>query len=238
MKYTAIDFETANSSPLSACSIGVVVFQDGIPIRESIHYIQPPKEFGKFNWYNIRIHGIKPAMVANEPTFDVVWKEIRADIADTLVVCHNAMFDTSVLYKLLTYYHQPIPNFMYVCTVKISQKVWPDMENHKLDTVSQELGIALDHHEALSDARACGIILAQAMTELGCCNIDELAERIGMRIGRITAMEQVSCSTAEEICRKMEAEKRKESSRRQYYAYRAKEAARKVTGKTGQRPNQ
>lgn len=234
MRYTAIDFETANSSPLSACSIGVVVFEDGEPIRESIHLIRPPKEFGKFNWYNIRIHGIKPAMVADEPTFDEVWREIQPDIADTLIVCHNAMFDTSVLCKLLNYYQLPLPSFQYVCTVKISQKIWPDMENHKLDTVSEELQIALDHHEALSDARACGLILARAMEQLHCENIDELAEEIGMRIGQISASEHVSCSTAEEIRQKIESQKKKEIRRLRYYKYHAKSAAQKAQKKSNQ----
>lgn len=232
MRYTAIDFETANSSPLSACSIGVVVFEDGVPIRESIHLIHPPEEFGKFNWYNVRIHGIKSAMVADQPTFAEVWNEIQSDIADTLIVCHNAMFDTAVLCKLLTYYQIPLPDFLYVCTVKISQKVWPDMENHKLDTVSEALQIELDHHEALSDARACGFILARAMQQLRCMEIDELADAIGMRIGKISDSEHISCSTAEEIQQKIESQKRKEIRRLRYYKYHAKAAAQKVEQKS------
>lgn len=234
MRYTAIDFETANSSPLSACSIGVVVFEDGVSIRESIHLIRPPKEFGKFNWYNMRIHGIKPAMVADQPTFDQVWEEIQEDIADTLIVCHNAMFDTSVLCKLLNYYQLPMPHFLYVCTVKISQKVWPEMENHKLDTVSEELQIALDHHEALSDARACGLILARAMKQLHCRSIEELADEIGMRIGQVSASGHVSCSTAEEIRQKIESQKKKETRRLRYYKYHAKATAQKAQHKSNQ----
>lgn len=225
MKYVAIDFETANSSPLSACSIGTVVFEDGTPVRERVTLIRPPKEFGKFNWYNIRIHGIKPAMVTHAPHFDAVWQELKDDIEGSLIVCHNAMFDTSVLCKLLEYYEIPIPDFTYVCTVKISQKIWPDMENHKLDTVSEQLNIGLDHHEALSDARACGLILARAMQELSCQTIEELAEQIGMRIGSVSRQHRISCSTAEEIRRKIESQKKKESSRRRYYAHcRAKSA--------------
>ena len=63
MKFTAIDFETANASMLSACSIGVVEFEDNVPVKETITLIRPPEEYGKFNWYNVRIHGIKKNMV-------------------------------------------------------------------------------------------------------------------------------------------------------------------------------
>ena len=225
MKYVAIDFETANSSPLSACSIGVAVFEDNRLTREHVHLIRPPKEFGKFHWYNIRIHGIKPAMVAHEPTFDQLWPDLRRDIEGSLIVCHNAMFDTSVLRKLLEYYQIPIPPFTYVCTVKISQKIWPEMENHKLDTVSEQLHIRLDHHEALSDARACGMILAHALNELHCNTVEDLAERIGMRIGQVNETGCVSCSTAEEIRRKIESQRKKEISRKRYYACRRAQKA-------------
>ena len=67
MKFTAIDFETANASMLSACSIGVVEFEDNVPVRETITLIRPPEECGKFNWYNVRIHGIKASMVKDAP---------------------------------------------------------------------------------------------------------------------------------------------------------------------------
>ena len=53
MKFTAIDFETANASMLSACSIGVVEFEDNVPVKETITLIRPPEEYGKFNWYNV-----------------------------------------------------------------------------------------------------------------------------------------------------------------------------------------
>lgn len=218
MRFTAIDFETANSSPLSACSIGVVVFEDGVPIKEWVTFIRPPEEYSKFNWYNIKIHGIKPYRVEDAPTFDQVWELLREDVAGQLIVCHNAMFDTAVLRKLLEYYHIDVPEFTYVCTVKISQKLWPNMENHKLDTVSEALGIELDHHRALSDSRACGYILARAMEQLCVTDIDELADMIGMRVGRVSGGEHTSCSTAEEIRQKIETEKKKELKRQRYFA--------------------
>ena len=96
MKFTAIDFETANASMLSACSIGVVEFEDNVPVKETITLIRPPEEYGKFNWYNVRIHGIKKNMVKDAPTFDQVWERIHSSIENQLIVCHNAAFDTAV----------------------------------------------------------------------------------------------------------------------------------------------
>lgn len=201
MRFVSIDFETANASPLSACSIGVVVFEDGVPVKSLVSLIQPPEEFGKFNWYNVKIHGIKQSMVQDAPTFDQVWERIREDVAGGIVVCHNAVFDTSVLRRLLEYYRIKVPEFRYICTVKVSQKLWPELENHKLDTVSEALGIRLNHHEALSDSMACGLILAKAIEEKQCDSVEALAEEIGMRLGSVSKKKIVSCSTAEEVRR-------------------------------------
>ena len=219
MKFTAIDFETANASMLSACSIGVVEFEDGIPVRETYTLIRPPEECGKFNWYNVRIHGIKASMVKNAPTFDQVWEQIHTSIEGQLIVCHNATFDTTVLCRLLEYYGYPKPTFDYVCTVKISQLLWPEMENHKLDTVCNDLNIVLNHHEALSDARGCGFILAEALKNTSATHIDDLLCALNMRIGRVTPKEHQTCSTAEEVRRKILSDKRKQENRRKYFAH-------------------
>lgn len=220
MRYTAIDFETANSSMLSACSIGIVVFEDGVPLRETITLIRPPEQFGKFNWYNVRIHGIKASMVQDAPTFDQLWEEIHGDIEGQLIVCHNAAFDTVVLCRLLEYYGIDIPTFQYVCTVKVSQLLWPEMENHKLNTVCSGLGISLNHHEALSDARACGLIFAAALKSQHCTELPDLLNALNMRAGCVSLSNRQSCSTSEEVRRKIISDKKKQESRRKYFAHR------------------
>ena len=104
-----------------------------------------------------------------------------------------------MLCACLAHYHLPVPECRYVCTVKVAQRVWPQLQNHKLDTVSQALGIELNHHEAGSDARAAGLILQAALRETASADADELAEKIGMRLGRISCMGTVPCSIAKEF---------------------------------------
>ena len=79
--------------------------------------------------------------VENEPNFAEIWQEVKQDIENKTIVCHNAAFDTAVLRKCLEFYNISFPDFNYICTVKVSQKLWPDLENHKLDTVSSFLFI-------------------------------------------------------------------------------------------------
>ena len=56
--FTAIDFETANRYPTSACSIGIVVVQDGEITEEFSHLIKPEPYY--FNKKFIEIHGLLP----------------------------------------------------------------------------------------------------------------------------------------------------------------------------------
>ena len=171
MRYFALDFETGNASPLSACALGVSIFEDGRLVGERVSLLKPPACAGKFHWGSV-------------------------------LVAHNAMFDTGVLCACLAHYGLPMPECRYVCTVKVSQRVWPDLANHKLDTVSDYLGITLDHHEAGSDARAAGLILQAALRETGAADADVLADTIGMRMGRISSMGKTPCSIAKNTIEK------------------------------------
>ncbi len=200
MRYLALDFETGNASRLSACALGVSIFEDNTLVAEQTTLIKPPAQVGKFHWGNVRVNHIKESMVVDAPTFDEVWQGAIAELAEgSVLVCHNAMFDTAVLCACLAHYHLPVPECRYVCTVKVAQRVWPQLQNHKLDTVSQTLGIELNHHEAGSDARAAGLILQAALRETASADADELAQKIGMRLGRISCMGTVPCSIAKEF---------------------------------------
>lgn len=200
MRYVALDFETGNASRLSACALGVSIFEDSTLVAEQTTLIKPPAQVGKFHWGNVRVNHIKESMVVDAPAFDAVWQNGIAELAEgSVLVCHNAMFDTAVLCACLAHYHLRVPECRYICTVKVAQRVWPQLQNHKLDTVSQALGIALNHHEAGSDARAAGLILQAALRETASADADELAQKIGMRLGRISCMGTVPCSIAKEL---------------------------------------
>lgn len=186
MRYVALDFETANGSPCSACSVGISVFEDTQLIHSKVWLIKPPKEFGKFHWFCVKVHGIQKSMVSAAPSFAQLWSEIAPFFENSMIVCHNAAFDTSVLCKTLSYYGLPLPSCQYICTVQVSQKVWPELENHKLNTVAQALEIDLNHHEAGSDALACGYILQKAMEKCNCRDAKELAYQLNIRLGQIT----------------------------------------------------
>lgn len=199
MRYAALDFETGNASLLSACAVGVSLFEDDLLVEQQVTLIKPPEEVGKFHWGNIRVHGIRQSMVADAPSFAEIWETIEPMLQDSVVVCHNAMFDTAVLQQNLSYYDLPFEEIPYICTVKVAQRVWPNLFNHKLNTVAEALSIPLNHHEAGSDALAAGEILLRAITQTQSLDAYALANKIGMRLGMLSPQGKTACSIAKTV---------------------------------------
>ena len=167
MKLVAIDFETANNHPESACSIGITVFSEGELTEEHCFLIKPNKEFNWFLKRNIEIHGISQNMVENAEEWNEIYYKIQHLFSDAYIVAHNASFDIAVFKSLNYLYHIPFKPFPYFCTVELSKKIYPRIKNHKLNTVCEYMGIELNHHEASSDARACALIVQKSMMILG-----------------------------------------------------------------------
>ncbi len=153
MTFTAIDFETAIS--YHPCSVGIVTVENGIIIDEFVSLIQPPNNF--YSPYTIAVHGIYPHQTANAKTFDQVFPEIQKRVQNRVVVAHNESFDRNVLKKTMELhgldYEELNIGSRWECTVKIYKA--KGIKPTKLSDCCKVMDIELNHHEALSDARAC-----------------------------------------------------------------------------------
>ena len=151
--FTAIDFETATA--YHPCSVGIVTVEDGIIVDEFVTLIQPPNNF--YNPFNIQVHGIYPRDTANAKTFVEVFPEIERRLKNRVVVAHNESFDRNVLSKTMALhglnYEDLNIGSRWGCTVKIYKA--KGFKPAKLSDCCRIMNIALEHHEALSDARAC-----------------------------------------------------------------------------------
>ncbi|MXW87455.1 MAG: 3'-5' exonuclease [Boseongicola sp. SB0667_bin_21] len=157
--FAAIDFETADYHSDSACSVGVVHVKDN-SIAERYHrLIRPPRREFVFTY----IHGLTWNDVRDSPSFGELWPELRhlLDRADFLVA-HNASFDSRVLGACCRLAGISPPRYRFLCTVSMARKMWK-LRSARLPVVCQHLGIALEHHDALSDAEACAKIAMRAL---------------------------------------------------------------------------
>lgn len=195
MNFTAIDFETANSHRSSACALGITVVRKGIVVEKNSWLIRP--KTNKFDYMNIDIHGIRPEDVENEPEFDELYENVFKDyLVGELIVAHNASFDMSVLRYVLDQYNIEYPKFDYICTVKLCQKQWPDLDNHKLNTISNYLNFKFKHHDALDDTLACANALVKIGEENNLNCPVELAKALKIKVGKMYAGGYKACSSA------------------------------------------
>ncbi|OYX85151.1 MAG: exonuclease [Flavobacteriales bacterium 32-34-25] len=144
--FTAIDFETATGYRNSICQVGLVRVENGIITKEVNILVQPPDNY-YWNRFT-EIHGIAAKTTSNALAFDKIWHQIAPYIENQNVVAQNGFgFDFPVLDKTLAYYNLPTPDYNKFCTYKIYRS--------NLANLCQEYNIPLNHHDALSDARAC-----------------------------------------------------------------------------------
>ena len=92
-----VDFETANSSPASACSVGLVRVRGGEVVATAGWLIQPPSGHDEFQEWNVRIHGIRPEDVLGAATWVEQFDRLCDFAGADVLVAHNAGFDLNVL---------------------------------------------------------------------------------------------------------------------------------------------
>lgn len=157
-RFAAIDFETADYGPDSACAVALVVV-DGLTIVNSGHFlIRPPRQRFQFTY----IHGITWEHVKDRPTFGDLWPA-AAKLLDGVefLAAHNAGFDRSVLRACCAVARLPEPTIPFKCTVQLARKTW-NVRPTKLPDVCRFLNLQLKHHDAESDATACANIVIAA----------------------------------------------------------------------------
>ena len=192
MNFVAIDFETATSKYTSICSMGICVVENGRVAQRKSFLIRPvPLEF---NSYNIKIHGITPDMVEDAPTFEELWPVIRPYLEGRTVVAHNTSFDVNALCATLDSLNITYPVFDYICTVKLSQKAYPDLPSHKLNAMADALGISFNHHHAGDDAYVCARILMKIMEDFELKTLEDIENKFEIGIGSLYPGCYVPCT--------------------------------------------
>ena len=155
-RFIIFDVETPNYRCNRMSAIGITVLEDGVVTNEFSSLINPETDFDAFN---IRLTGIDEELVRDAPTFPELWPQIEPLMSSGLLVAHNAVVDLGVLKKCLDYYEIDWkPYARYLCTVQMGRRILPGM-SHKLNTLCDYYGIALNHHQAASDSHACAEIL-------------------------------------------------------------------------------
>ncbi|NDK56931.1 exonuclease domain-containing protein [Pontibacter fetidus] len=161
LNFTAVDFETANEKRASICSIGYARVRKG-EIIESNSILVKPQEL-RFSAINVDIHKINDESVASQPEFCDLWPSLEPIFQDEILVAHNADFDISALTQTLDLYNLPHPNFRYICSHKLAQEAFQDLEDYRLKDIANYFGIEFEHHNSQADAIVSAMIAISAI---------------------------------------------------------------------------
>ena len=156
--FVALDFETADYSPDSACALGLVRVENHQIVQRTYSLIKPPRRRFVFTY----LHGITWEDVAHQPTFGELWPTYSPMLEGIdFLAAHNASFDRSVLHRCCAAAGLEPPEIPFRCTVQLARRTW-NLKPTKLNNVCDHLGITLKHHHAASDAEACALIVIAA----------------------------------------------------------------------------
>ncbi|WP_231730050.1 3'-5' exonuclease [Novosphingobium sp. Fuku2-ISO-50] len=161
--FVVIDVETACARVSSICQIGIVGFRDGREVFAYETLVDPCDEFSSFN---IGIHGITPRQVAGQPTFRDIHAVVDSHLRGRITVAHSG-FDKGALAAACRVGECPAIEANWLDSVRVAKQAWPQLGSHRLNVLSRFLGIEHRHHDALSDARAAGLVIVKAIEHTG-----------------------------------------------------------------------
>jgi DNA polymerase-3 subunit epsilon len=177
--FVVIDVETACSHVSSICQIGIVGFRDGAIAFEYETLLDPRDHFSSFN---TRIHGIAAEHVVGQPCFGDVHGVVHSHLAGRTTVAHS-YFDKGALAAACRVHGREVIETTWLDSVRVAKRAWPDLASHKLNVVARHLGIPLKHHDALSDARAAGMIVVRAIEHSGITLAEWVAPATRQQVG-------------------------------------------------------
>ena len=182
MDFTAIDFETANSSPASACSVGLVRVRDGEVVAQTGWLIRPAAGHDEFNMWNIKIHGIHPHHVAGADSWAQQLDRLCGFAGSDVLVAHNAGFDLNVLRRSSEVAGFAAPPYRSLCSLAVARKTY-DLDSYRLPKAAAAAGFGeFAHHDALADARACAQIVIDAARRAAVDDVDALGAALGVHL--------------------------------------------------------
>ena len=147
----------------SICQIGLVAFENGIEVGSDVRLINPNDHF---DCINISIHGIDEAAVKSAPSFQQSHDWLSNWLMDEVTICHTH-FDRVALAQAYAEHGNTHPSCRWIDSARVSRRVWPQYakSGYGLANIASDFGIAFQHHDAVEDARAAGLIFAKAMAE-------------------------------------------------------------------------
>jgi DNA polymerase III epsilon subunit family exonuclease len=167
LDFVVVDVEAtgAKTPPNRLIELGAYRIRGGRIVDKFLSLVNPEIPIPRFV---ASLTGISNEMVKRAPVFAEVAPKWLDFVSDSVLVAHNAPFDTSFLnHEISRVYPGHRMVNPHLCTVRLSRRAMPDLSNHRLDTIAEHFSIPItSRHRAGSDALATAEIFLLLLTAL------------------------------------------------------------------------
>ena len=173
---TFLDIETTGGSHTSdrITEVALIKIENGEMSASWETLVNPcipiPRSITGFN-------GINDAMVRDAPKFEEIAGDLYSYLDGTVMVAHNSRFDYGFLkaeYKRMG----GTLRLRTLCTVKLSRKLYPQVQGHSLDAIMQRFGLVTEsRHRGMGDVQLMLDFLEAVKQDLGSVKVLEAINR-------------------------------------------------------------
>lgn len=176
--YISFDLETTGLSAANdrITEIGAVRIVNGEITETFCTFVNPRRPIpAKI----VELTGITDQMVQDAPEEEQAIREFLEFCGeDSVLIAHNAPFDTSFVKAAAQRHQLKIPN-TYIDTVPMCRAMLPGIKNHKLDTVAKHLKLQeFNHHRASDDATILAhiflVLISRLKEEQGAKTVNQI----------------------------------------------------------------
>lgn len=171
--YVVFDIETTGLSAEknNITEIGAVKVENGKIVDTWSSFVNPGE---KIPPNIVELTGITDEMVAKAPKINEIIGDFLKFCENCVMVAHNAKFDVGFIKTVCRRLDIEF-GFSYLDTLQLARCLYPELSNHKLNTLSTHLGVLLEnHHRAVDDAKATADIFVKMLENLRGKNFTEL----------------------------------------------------------------
>jgi len=166
-EFDALDLETTGRNPStdSIIEVGWVHFcgDKSERVYSSLVYYG-----GELDPFITNLTGITSEMVHTAPQAESVIPEVLSRVDGHPVVVYNTNgFDQKFLESTAASLGLELPHIQWVNAYSWVKEAFPGLQNYKLETVADVLGIKEQHHRALSDASMAGEVFLKSVEQIG-----------------------------------------------------------------------
>ncbi len=174
-QYVVFDIETTGVNPRKSkiIEIGAVKIKDGEVIDKFSEFINPQVPI---SYKTTELTSITDDMVIDAPTIDVILPKFMDFCMDSILVAHNAIFDTAFIkyncHSLGLEY-----DFTHVDTMEVARYLHPNNARFNLDAVCKMENVVNEHHHrAIADAEVTAKIFLNFIHKLEAENTFDLSD--------------------------------------------------------------